>query len=132
MSAFAQANGNLSSPTIMAGDFNMRNSDVRFYTFERKFPLDNVHRFCAEQPTVCEVRQDWTYEDQWRRVQNLHLFLSGDFVRVRPIRAEGMFDGGLSGPVLSDHNGFRVVYELSWPTQGSVPPPACPAAPLPH
>jgi endonuclease/exonuclease/phosphatase family metal-dependent hydrolase len=124
LSAFAEATGDVANPTIVAGDFNMRNSDVRFYQFERGLPLDNVHRFCIAQPAACEVRQEWTYEDQWRRVQNLHFFLSGKTVRVRPVRAEGMFDGGPSGPVLSDHNGFRVIYEISWPTRGA-PPPFC-------
>lgn len=49
-------------------------------------------------------------------------------MKVRPIRVEGMFDGGPSGPVLSDHNGFRVVYEFSWPIAASLPP-ACPFIP---
>jgi hypothetical protein len=129
MSAFALASGDLSRPAIMAGDFNMRNSDARYYRFERVFPVQNVHRFCTEQAGQCDVRQDWTNEDEWRRVQNLHFYMSGQHVRMRPIRAEGMFDGGPSGPVLSDHNGFRVVYELSWPTQGGAPAPVCPAGP---
>ena len=127
MSVFALAHGDLSRPAIMAGDFNMRNSDVRFETFDRTFPVQNVHRFCTEQTTQCEVAQEWAYEDQWRRVQNLHFYMSGTLVRVRPIRAEGMFDGGPSGPVLSDHNGFRVIYELSWPMPPGAPALACPA-----
>ena len=39
----------------------------------------------------------------------------GDTVSVRPLRVEAMFDGGESGPELSDHDGFLVTYELSWP-----------------
>ena len=53
---------------------------------------------------------------------------SREAVKVRPIRVEGMFDGGPSGPVLSDHNGFRVVYEISWPAGEVTPPPLCPWA----
>ena len=93
--------------------------------------MESVHRYCQLRPNECEVLEDWTYEDQWRRVQNKHMFLSGDTVKIRPIRAEAMFDGGPSGPVLSDHYGFRVVYELSWPTKGAVPPPVCPIGPRP-
>lgn len=130
LSAFARANGDLSTPTIIAGDFNMRNNvETRQYVFARKLPMESVHRFCQLRPDECEVLEDWTYEDQWRRVQNKHMFLSGDTVKIRPIQAKGMFDGGPSGPVLSDHYGFRVVYELSWPTKGAVPPPVCPIGP---
>jgi endonuclease/exonuclease/phosphatase family metal-dependent hydrolase len=129
LAEFVQTKGQLSNAMVVAGDFNMRNSDVRFYTFSRKVPLENVHRYCSENPTACDVRQEWPHDDQWRRVQNLHLFTSGDTVKVRPIRVEGMFDGGPSGPVLSDHNGFRVVYEFSWPVQQEgTPPPVCPWA----
>jgi len=126
LSAFAEASGSLSFPTIIAGDFNLRNNDIRFYYFSRRVPLDNVHRFCIEQPDQCDVQMTWEHADQWRREQNLHFFQNGEFVRVRPIRAEGFFDGGPSGPVLADHNGFRVTYELTWATQGA-PAAMCPA-----
>lgn len=128
LSAFAETSGSLSYPTIVAGDFNLRNNDTRFYYFTRRVPLENVHRYCIERPNECDVRMTWEHADQWRREQNLHFYLPGEFVRVRPIRAEGFFDGGPSGPVLADHNGFRVIYELSWPTQGA-PAPICPARP---
>ena len=121
--------GNQNGPAIAAGDFNMRNSDARYYTFTRKLPLENVHRYCSENPTACDVRQEWPHDDQWRRVQNLQLYTSGDAVKIKPIRVEGMFDGGPSGPVLSDHNGFRVVYELSWPIAATTPLPVCPYQP---
>jgi endonuclease/exonuclease/phosphatase family metal-dependent hydrolase len=126
LSAFAQANGNLSSPTLIAGDFNMRNAEIRHYKFERKLPMESVHRFCTDRQNRCNVLQEWPNEDQFRRVQDMQFFLSGDLVKIRPITVEGMFDGGPSGPVLSDHDGFRVVYELSWPVQGDLPAPACP------
>ena len=108
----------------------MRNSDARQYHFNHKFPVENAHRFCIEHPGECEVLEDWPHEDQWRRVQNMHLFTSGDIVTVRPVRAEGMFDGGPSGPVLSDHNGFRVTYQLSWSTSTTAPSLCAPGSPL--
>ena len=128
LAQFANEYGTDNTPIITAGDFNMRNSDVRFYTFTYKVPLENVHRYCSENPEACDIRQEWPHDDQWRRVQNLQLFSSSDVVKVRPIRVEGMFDGGPSGPVLSDHNGFRVVYEFSWPIAAGLPP-ACPFTP---
>ena len=130
LSAFARANGDLTAPTIIAGDFNMRNNvETRQYVFARKIPMESVHRYCQLKSDECDVLEDWSYEDQWRRVQNKHMFLSGDIVKIRPIRAEAMFDGGPSGPVLSDHYGFRVTYDLSWPAKGDVPPPVCPIGP---
>lgn len=137
LAAYVRSTSPLTDVLLIGGDFNMRNSDVRHYTFDRvtataatnnpASPVGNVHRYCSENRDTCDVRQDWS-EDQWFRVQNLHLFQSGNVVKVRPIRVEGMFDGGPSGPVLSDHNGFRVVYELSWPVAETTPP-TCPYAP---
>jgi endonuclease/exonuclease/phosphatase family metal-dependent hydrolase len=139
LAAYVRSSSPLTDPLLIGGDFNMRNSDVRHYTFDRvtadaaannspTSPVGNVHRYCSENRDTCDVRQDWN-EDQWFRVQNLHLFQSGNVVKVRPIRVEGMFDGGPSGPVLSDHNGFRVVYELSWPVSDTTLPPTCAYAP---
>ncbi|HEU4652252.1 MAG TPA: endonuclease/exonuclease/phosphatase family protein [Croceibacterium sp.] len=138
LAAYVRSSSPLTDPILIGGDFNMRNSDVRHYTFNRvtadtpssspESPVGNVHRYCSEHRDTCDVRQEWR-DDEWLRVQNLHLFQSGNVVKVRPIRVEGMFDGGPSGPVLSDHNGFRVVYEISWPVSESEPPPACPYAP---
>lgn len=113
LSRFVADEGAYDAPVIIAGDFNKRNSDERYYNFKRDLPLDNVHRHCLEQPTECEVRQQWR-PDEWRRVQDLQFFASGKRVTVRPVVAEGMFDGGSSGPVLSDHIGFRVIYEVNW------------------
>lgn len=126
MAQFASDNADPTMPTILASDFNLRNSDIRFEHFTRKFPLQNVHQYCSEAPERCEVLQDWEHPDQWRRVQNKHFFSSGDIVKIRPIRAKGMFDGGPSGPVLSDHNGFRVIYEFSWPAQTPAEQFVCP------
>ena len=139
LAAYVRSSSPLTDPILIGGDFNMRNSDVRHFTFDRvtadvaaannpTSPVGNVHRYCSEHRDTCDVRQEWR-EDEWFRVQNLHLFQSGNVVNVRPIRVEGMFDGGPSGPVLSDHNGFRVVYELSWPTAETSLPPTCPLAP---
>jgi len=136
---FIRARSPLTDPVLIGGDFNMRNSDIRHTKFDRvtadaasnnspASPVGNVHRYCSEHRDTCDVRQDWS-DDQWFRVQNLHLFQSGSVVKVRPIRVEGMFDGGPSGPVLSDHNGFRVVYEFSWPVADTTMPPTCPYAP---
>ena len=36
---------------------------------------------------------------------------------TRPVRVDTLFDGRDDSPKLSDHDGFRVVYELSWPVE---------------
>ncbi|WP_206185381.1 endonuclease/exonuclease/phosphatase family protein [Sphingosinicella sp. CPCC 101087] len=140
LAEFIRTSSPLTDPVLIAGDFNMRNSDVRHDTFARvspdsarasdqASPVGNVHRYCSAHRDTCDVRQDWEHEDQWFRVQNLQLFQSGNVVKVRPIRVEGMFDGGPSGPVLSDHDGFRVVYEFLWPAADAAVPPTCPYTP---
>ena len=107
----------MEAPLIFGGDFNMRYSELRFDAFDRTQPLMLVHRVCAEQPDTCDVRLSWDGDAPWLDTQDLQLFWPGDRVDVRPVRVESMFDGGPSGPKLSDHDGFRVVYELSWPAQ---------------
>ena len=52
----------------------------------------------------------------WMDTQDLQFFADGERLAVRPVRAEALFDGGASGPQLSDHDGFLVTYELRWPT----------------
>jgi endonuclease/exonuclease/phosphatase family metal-dependent hydrolase len=128
LASYVRSSSPLTDPVLIAGDFNMRIADVRQYGFERTSAIGNVYRYCSENRVTCDVREDWGDDAVWREVRNLHLFQSGSVVQVRPVRVEDMFDGGASGPVLSDHHGFRVVYELSWPTSAATVSPACPYA----
>ncbi|MDP8994582.1 MAG: endonuclease/exonuclease/phosphatase family protein [Pseudomonadota bacterium] len=114
-------------PLIFGGDFNMRHSELRFDTFERAQPLEVVHRYCMDPANGCDVRMSWDGDAPWMDTQDLQLFWSTPHVSVRPVRVEAMFDGGPSGPRLSDHDGFRVVYELSWDPRRAEPAPFCPA-----
>jgi hypothetical protein len=107
----------------------MRNSEERFAAFAEWKPLTLVHRHCIEQPRTCEVRMSWDGDEPWMDTQDLQLFRSGDILRIRPTHVEAMFDGGETGPKLSDHDGFRVRYELSWPRE-LTPPSTCPIAGL--
>lgn len=125
---FVHARGDLRTPTIFGGDFNMRRSQERFAEFSRWKPLTLVHRYCLEQPSICDVRMSWDGDAPWMDTQDLQLFRSGALVKVRPLKVEAMFDGGQGGPRLSDHDGFRVVYELSWPADATSTSP-CSTAP---
>jgi endonuclease/exonuclease/phosphatase family metal-dependent hydrolase len=102
-------------PVIFGGDFNMRHSEPRWENFSRYQSLNLVHRICADPASGCDVRMSWDGDAPWMDTQDLQFFWPGDRVSVRPIRVEAMFDGGPSGPELSDHDGFLVTYLLSWP-----------------
>lgn len=101
-------------PLIFGGDFNMRHSEPRWEGFSRYQDLRLVHRICADPQSGCDVRMSWDGDEPWMDTQDLQFFWNGDAVSIRPVRVEAMFDGGPSGPSLSDHDGFLVTYELSW------------------
>lgn len=115
LSAFMAAVRDRDNPTLLGGDFNMRGSETRFEFFDSLLPLNLVHRYCLEQPDVCAVRASWDGDAPWMDTQDLQLFASGRRMSIRPVAVETMFDGRPNSPVLSDHDGLRVVYELSWP-----------------
>lgn len=115
-------------PVIFGGDFNMRGSEPRFEAFDSRHDLALVHRWCLAEPQRCEIALSWDGDAPWLDTQDLQLFRPGERVAVRPVRVEAMFDGGGGGPRLSDHDGFRVIYELSWRTDSAAHVP-CPAEP---
>lgn len=102
-------------PVVFGGDFNMRGQPDRFEHFIRLHRLRLVHVYCTQFPAACDVRQSWDGDAPWLDTQDLQLFSSGSALAIRPIRVEAMFDGSADSPKLSDHDAFRVVYELSWP-----------------
>jgi len=113
---FLASHADIATPTIFGGDFNMRGSEGRFAEFARWKPLTLVHRYCIEQSHLCDVRMSWDRDEPWMDTQDLQLFRSGATVEVRPVHVEAMFDGSERGPKLSDHDGFLVSYQLSWPS----------------
>ena len=106
-------------PVLLGGDFNMRNSEARFDFLEPKLPLVLVHRFCLAPDAGCEIRMSWDGDAPWLDTQDLQFFRSGERVQVRPIRIEAAFDGSEDSPRLSDHDAYRVVYELTWPAHAT-------------
>lgn len=101
------------APAVLAGDFNVRHSAPRFADLNVLSPMTLVHRFCLDPANGCDVRAHWSAQTPWLDTEDLQFFRSGGAVTVRPVRVQTMFDGA-SGPVLSDHVGFRVTYDLSW------------------
>jgi endonuclease/exonuclease/phosphatase family metal-dependent hydrolase len=118
-------------PVILGGDFNMRNSETRFEAFHASQPLELVHQHCLEIPGRCDVEMSWDGDAPWMDTQDLQLFRSGARVRIRPVRVSAMFDGRPDSPALSDHDGFRVVYELSWSVGAAESDAALPGADAP-
>lgn len=116
------------NPVIFGGDFNMRNAPQRYDVFRRLQPLALVHEHCLPKGQ-CDVKMSWDGDAPWMDTQDLQLFASSSHVAVRPIRVEAMFDGSPESPQLSDHDGFRVVYEISWDVR-LTSPNLCDAAPM--
>ncbi|NIJ39338.1 endonuclease/exonuclease/phosphatase family metal-dependent hydrolase [Sphingopyxis panaciterrae] len=114
-SRFIAATENMAHPLIFGGDFNMRHSEARWEEFSEYHPLMLVHEMCIDRTSGCEVKMSWDGDAPWMDTQDLQFFANGERMEVRPIRVEAMFDGGASGPRLSDHDGFLVTYELRWP-----------------
>ena len=118
--AFISAVGDRNIPTILGGDFNMKGSSVRFERFRNVTePFEIVQEYCTDNPLSCDVRISWDGDEPWMDTQDLQLFESGSQIDVKPVRVEAMFDGSAESPSLSDHDGFRVTYRLSWSTLSS-------------
>lgn len=107
------------APTILGGDFNMRHSALRYQRFREAQPFELVHQYCIEKPAACRVDMSWDGDEPWMDTQDLQLFSSGRRVTITPISVSAMFDGSADSPKLSDHDGFRVVYRLSWRVDGA-------------
>ncbi|QDK32033.1 endonuclease/exonuclease/phosphatase family protein [Sphingomonas sp. IC081] len=112
-------------PLVFGGDFNMRRSEPRWENFSRYQSLGLVHRICASPDSGCEVKMSWDGDEPWMDTQDLQFLWSGDAVKIRPVRVEALFDGSPDSPVLSDHDGFMVTYELRWKA-ALTRSPACP------
>jgi len=114
-SEFIARTQDLAFPLIFGGDFNMRHSEARWEEFSAYHPLTLVHEVCVDPKAGCDVKMSWDGDEPWMDTQDLQFFADGERLTVRPVKVEAMFDGGPSGPQLSDHDGFLVTYELRWP-----------------
>lgn len=107
-------------PLIFGGDLNVRDSDRRFAYTAARLPGSIVHRHCTVPAAACDVRLSWDGDEPWMDTQDHQGFSDGERVRVRPGRVAAMFDAPRDGRLLSDHDGFLVTYELSWPAPAHV------------
>lgn len=101
-------------PLIYAGDFNTRNEEERFEHNARTMPGELVMQHCLGAQARCDVRMSWDGDEPWLDTQDLQGFSDGARVKVRPIRAEAIFDNPVNGRTLSDHDAYLVTYRLTW------------------
>lgn len=113
-SAFIADTSDMDNPLIFGGDFNMRHSEPRWEGFSEYHPLNLVHKYCVDEPTKCDVRMSWDGDEPWMDTQDLQFFADGRRATIRPVRVESMFDGRAGQPQLSDHDAFKVTYEIQW------------------
>jgi len=125
LATFIQTLRDEEHPTLLGGDFNIRHSEARFGFLEPLMPLTLVERYCHDPAAGCEIRMSFDGDAPWLDTEDLQFFGSGRRVQVRPIRIETLFDGRADSPRLSDHDGFRVTYELTWPAALTTPTGAC-------
>jgi len=111
---FLQHTRDPANPLILGGDFNMRRSPERLDHFSYRKPYRIVRQFCLKPNSGCEVRMSWDGDAPWLDTQDLQIFDDGARVRIRPIRVEAAFDGAEYGDRVSDHDGYKVTYRLSW------------------
>jgi endonuclease/exonuclease/phosphatase family metal-dependent hydrolase len=121
-SQFIDRTHNDAFPVVFGGDFNMRHSEPRWENFTKYQKMLLVHRVCADGASACDVKMSWDGDAPWMDTQDLQFFWSGSPVAIRPVRVEALFDGRPESPTLSDHDGFMVTYELSWPANLPVTP----------
>ncbi len=110
--AFIARNRNPGAPLIVGGDFNVKDDPERYYYKAAAQPFKVVSEYCQDRGAGCQVTRHADHPQPWLASQDLQAFAAAGRVTVRPTRVETVFDGK-SGPVLSDHEGVLVRYELT-------------------
>lgn len=107
----------VSSPMVLAGDFNMRRSPARLDAFESRNGYQLARRHCLEaraDPALppCDIRLSFDGDEPWLDTQDLQIYDDGARIALRPVRIEAWFDGPDSGGKLSDHDAYVVTYAI--------------------
>ncbi len=99
---------------LYGGDFNMKHDQDRLNEFKERAQQSIVRLYCTVTVDDCEIRMSFDGDEPWLDTQDLQGFFDGDRLKVRPIIVEALFDEPVNGRILSDHDGYLVVYRLSW------------------
>jgi hypothetical protein len=99
---------------IAGGDFNTKGDRERL-NYLKKGPFTPIVRFyCTQVVDDCEIKTSFDGDEPWRDTQDLQAFYSGERIKVRPVVIDAVFDEPYEGRRLSDHDGYLVVYRLTW------------------
>ena len=90
---------------------------IRYFVQQAGERLNEVSSYCLENPDRCDLNIQDNSDEPWFQTQDLQGWADGVRVSIEPKRMEEIFDQPENGKMLSDHNGFLVVYRLSWPVQ---------------
>jgi hypothetical protein len=116
---FLRTTSNFDLPAIWGGDMNMRRSEdrIRYFIQQTGDGLNEVSSYCVDNPDRCDLNIGDNSDQPWFQTQDLQGWADGVRLSIEPTRMEEIFDEPEDGKMLSDHNGFLVVYRLSWPAQ---------------
>ena len=96
-------------PTVMAGDFNMRDSHQRFVPFAKVFQeAEFVKNSCSVfgGPTQCDI--EIRPNAPWLASQDLQAYLSVKDILIQSIEEHTVLHEPVNGEALSDHYGYLV------------------------
>lgn len=99
---------------LYGGDFNMKQDRDRLNEVRERGQQSIVRRYCTVNVGECDIRMSFDGDEPWLDTQDLQGFFDGERIKVRPIIVEALFDEPVNGKKLSDHDGYLVVYRLSW------------------
>lgn len=118
---FLRSTSNFDLPAIWGGDINMRRSEdrIRYFIEQTGDGLNEVSSYCIANPDRCDLNIRDDSDAPWFQTQDLQGWADGLRVAIEPVRMVEIFDEPVDGVMLSDHNGFLVIYRLSWPVQAS-------------
>ena len=115
---FAKTTWDRQMPLIFGGDFNIRNKEDRIQHALAVLGEDEPYMlpryYCLDPRNNCDIQLDLEGERPWARTQDIQGFANGNRVSVEPVKIMAMFDGGVFGEELSDHDGYLVEYLLRW------------------
>ncbi len=115
---FAKTIWNGDKAIIFGGDFNVRNKENRIAHALKTLNVDEPYmvsrHYCTQIVNTCDIRMKLKGEEPWRHTQDLQGFAHGRRISVEPVRIQAMFDGGVFGDKISDHDAYLVQYKLSW------------------
>lgn len=106
LSAFIAAHHNPEHPLVFAGDFNIRDDEVRREYVKEKLPPTFTRAYCAREGCG-EDDRPWHHQDQQG-------FVNGSVASIVPIKTEKMFNEQIEGRTLSDHAAYLVTYRVTW------------------